>query len=61
LPYSFDPSIELIPANLTRVACLIPISDAERDYIAENGLELLEQQFDEVELKHWEIDRVSVI
>ena len=61
LPYSFDQSLELILTNRTRVACLIPISGAEREYIAENGLEALEQQFDEVNLKHWEIDRVSVV
>jgi suppressor of fused protein SUFU len=61
LPYSFDQSLELILTNRTRVACLIPISGAEREYIAENGLEALEQQFDEVKVKHWEIDRVSVV
>ncbi len=61
LPYSFDQALELIPINRTRVACLIPISSSEREYIAENGLEALEQQFDEVKLKYWEVNRDSVV
>ena len=61
LPYSFDQSLELIPINRTRVACLIPISSSEREYIAENGLEALEQQFDKVKLKYWEVNRDSVV
>lgn len=61
LPYPFAHELELIPANRTRVAWLVPISNVEREYIAENGLEALEQQFDEAQLKHWEIDRASVV
>jgi len=61
LPYPFDQGLELMPSNHARVAWLLPITNAEREYIAENGLEALERQFDEVGLKHWEIDRVSVV
>jgi hypothetical protein len=61
LPYPFDQTIEIIPANHARVAWLLPISTAEREHIAEHGLEALEQKFDEVELKYWETDRSSVI
>lgn len=61
LPYPFAQEIELIPANRARVAWLLPISNVEREYIAENGLEALERQFDEANLKHWEIERPSVV
>ena len=61
LPYSFDQALDLIPTNHTHVACLIPISSSECAYIAENGLEALERQFDEVKLKYWEINRGSVV
>jgi suppressor of fused protein SUFU len=61
LPFPFDQSIEIIPDCHARVGWLLAISDAEREFIAEHGLEALEQRFDDVELKHWKIDRVSVV
>jgi hypothetical protein len=61
LPYPFDQMLEMIPHNHARLAWLLPITSEEREFIAENSLEALEQQFDEANLKYWQIDRKSVV
>lgn len=61
LPYPFDQTLEMIPHNHARLAWLLPITSQEREFIAENSVEALEQQFDELNLKYWQIDRVSVV
>lgn len=61
LPYLFDQKIEVVPDIQAHVAWLLPISNAEREYIAENGLEALEQQFDQAKLKYWDVNRTSVV
>jgi hypothetical protein len=40
---------------------LLPICAAERDFKVVSGLEALESRFDEVGLRYWQVDRVSVV
>jgi len=61
IPFPFEQSIEVIPESDARVGWLLAISNPEREFIAENGLEALEQRFDDVKLKPWEINRASVV
>ena len=63
LPYPFGQKLELMPINDTHahVAWLLPITDEEREYLSQHGLEALEQQFDDSGLEYWDIDRDSVV
>ena len=62
LPYPFGEELEIMPVGNTHahVAWLLPITDAEREFKVQNGLEALEQKFDDAELEYWQINRVSV-
>lgn len=63
LPYPFGEELEILPLNESHahVAWLLPITDAERDFKVQNGLEALEQSFDDAGLKYWDINRISVV
>jgi len=40
---------------------LLPITEAERDFKVDQGLEALEQRFDDVELAYSRVDRASAV
>jgi hypothetical protein len=52
-PYPFGPELE--------VAWLLPITAAERELKKANGLEALEQLFDDARLEYWNPGRASVV
>lgn len=62
LPYPFGPELQTCHVGDRHVEFLwlLPITEAERDLKVASGLEALESRFDEVGLKFWQIDRVSV-
>ena len=55
LPYPFGEELEIMSIENTHahVAWLLPITDKERDYKMKNGLEALEQKFDDTALEYW--------
>ncbi|BAP78369.1 hypothetical protein MT1_1192 [Pseudomonas sp. MT-1] len=63
LPYPFGEELEIMSIDHTHahVAWLLPISDKERDYKMQNGLEALEQRFDDTALEYWDINRKSAV
>lgn len=63
VPYPFGEELELMPLveGHAHVAWLLPITEAERDFKIQHGLEALEQQFEDAELEFWDVDRPSVI
>ena len=63
LPYPFGEELELMALQdgHAHVAWLLPITDAEREFKIQNGLEALEQRFDDAELEFWRVDRDSVV
>lgn len=62
-PYPFGPDLEV--CNFTdwhlHVQWLLPITAAERDFKVREGVEALEQHFDECALEYWILDRKSVV
>ncbi|MEZ8420140.1 suppressor of fused domain protein [Vibrio sp. 10N.261.46.E12] len=63
LPYPFGEELEIMPLKdaHAHVAWLLPITDAEREYKINNGLEALEQKLEDNGLKYWDINRQSVV
>jgi hypothetical protein len=63
LPYPFGPSLELYNCgpHHVRVLWLLPITDAEREFKVREGLEALEQRFDDRGLEYWVPNRASVV
>lgn len=63
LPYPFGPRLEVcdFEGGELRVLWLLPITAAERDYKKREGLEALEQRFDDCGLEYWAHDRASVV
>ncbi len=63
LPYTFGPQLEV--CNIAdwhlRVLWLLPITAVERDFKVREGLEALEQRFDEGALAYWAPLRASVV
>ena len=62
-PCPFGPDLQTCHVGDRHVEFLwvLPISESERDLKVSSGLEALESRFDEVGLKYWQIDRVSVV
>jgi hypothetical protein len=62
-PYPFGPEFEV--CNLSdghiHFLWLLPITEAERKFKMNEGLEAIEQRFDESGLLYWVSDRVSVV
>jgi hypothetical protein len=50
-----------LPGREVRFRWVIPITAAERTYIAERGLDSLEQRFEEAGLEYWDPHRTSVV
>lgn len=62
-PYPFGPDLEICPLieRHTHILWLLPITRAERELKVREGLEALEQRFDDAALEYWSIRRASVI
>ncbi len=62
-PYPLGPELEICCMSDAHihVAWLLPITEAEMEFKAQNGLEALEQKFDDEELAYWNVDRSSVV
>ena len=63
LPYPFGRELEICAwdGGHARLLWLLPITAAERDFRTANGLEALEQRFDDAALQYWDIERASVV
>jgi hypothetical protein len=63
LPYPFDPELgeTHVGARQVDFRWLVPITAAERDFKEAHGQELLEQRFEAVGLRYWEVDRDCVV
>jgi hypothetical protein len=63
LPYPFGPELEVchLSESHLHVLWLLPITATEREFKKREGLEALEQRFDECGLEFWLPDRPSVI
>ena len=63
LPYPFGPELEMChwDGGHARLLWLLPITEAERDFMGDRGLEALEQRFDDAAIRYWEADRPSVV
>jgi hypothetical protein len=62
-PYPFGPKLEIckLPNGQANILWALPITKAERDFKAKNGVEKLEQLFDDVALEFSKPDRQSVV
>ncbi len=63
LPYPLGPELERAQdsSGPVRILWLLPITDQERAFKKDNGLEALEQRFDSARLEYWVPDRASVV
>jgi hypothetical protein len=63
LPYPFGPQLERLDSSGLRARFLwvVPITSSERAFARDRGLEELEQRFDSVGLRYWEVDRAPVV
>ncbi len=63
LPYPFGPGLQTCHVGDRHVDFLrlLPVTAAERDFKAANGLEALESRFERAGLKHWDARRRSVV
>lgn len=61
-PYPFGPELEICPldANHAHITWLLPITQAERDFKVEHGLEALESLFEAEGLEYWDLRRRSL-
>jgi Suppressor of fused protein (SUFU) len=62
-PYPYGPEFEICrwEHGHARILWLLPITESERDFKAEHGLEALEQRFDDVRLRYWDPRRSAVV
>jgi hypothetical protein len=63
VPYLFGPDLEVCELGDRHVHFLwvLPITERERDYKTEHGLEALEQRFEVTGLEYWNPMRDSVV
>jgi hypothetical protein len=63
LPYPFGRDLELCKVNGSHIHLfwLLPITSAERQFKSDNGLEALEELFENQTLEYWRVDRDSVV
>jgi hypothetical protein len=62
LPYTFGPALERLDSEVVsaRFLWLLPITSGERQFAKMNGIDALEERFDEAKLEYWDIARKSV-
>ena len=62
-PYPLGPELEHCddPGGHVQVLWLLPITEQERAFATSNGLEALEQRFDDAALEYWDPNRRSVV
>jgi Suppressor of fused protein (SUFU) len=62
-PYPFGPDLQTCHVGDRHVdfLWLLPVTMAERDFKAANGLEALESRLEEAEVKYWDVRRPSVL
>jgi hypothetical protein len=62
-PYPFGPEFQIccLPNDHAHFCWLLPISEGEREFKIQNGLEQLEQRFDNAGLEYWDVTRPSVV
>jgi suppressor of fused protein SUFU len=63
LPYIFGPDLEACKwrGGHARILWAIPITEAERDFKAEHGLDALEQKFEDEGVRYWDLERESLV
>jgi hypothetical protein len=63
LPYPFGPELEIcnLPNGHLHCLWLLPITAAERELKVREGLEALEQRFDQCAIEYWDLARTSVV
>jgi len=63
LPYPFGPNLEIcdVDGGHLHFLWLLPISSAEHTFLLTNGVEALEQRFEDSALRYWEPGRKSVV
>jgi hypothetical protein len=66
LPYPYGPELETWqtpdePYCHGHILWLLPITRAEREYKVLQGLEALEQRFEQMGIEYWQVDRKSVV
>lgn len=63
LPYPLGPEFEVCCTKSSHVHMLwlLPITEQERDYKVQHGLEALESLFDEKALEYWDFRRESAV
>lgn len=62
-PYPLGPDVEVADwsGGHARLLWLLPITEAERDFKSDHGLEALEQRLEEAALEYWDPHRTSVV
>jgi hypothetical protein len=62
-PYPFGAEFEIcnFDDGHAHLFWLLPITEAERDFKAEYGIEALEQRFEDAELEYWDVGRASIV
>ena len=62
-PYPHGPEFEMCrwEGGHARILWLLPITESERDFKGEHGLEALEQRFDDARLRYWDPGRPAVV
>jgi hypothetical protein len=63
LPYPLGPDFEICNTKNSHVHVLwvLPITESERAFKVENGLEAIESAFDKCALPYWDFTRPSVV
>lgn len=63
LPYPLGPEFEVCPIkdSQSRILWALPITEAERQFKIQYGLDALEDKFDQAELCFWDLARESVV
>jgi hypothetical protein len=63
LPYTFDPQLQVcnFPGWHAHVVWILPITAAEREFKVREGVDALEQKFEDCELEFWVPGRASEV
>ncbi|MCY7347268.1 MAG: suppressor of fused domain protein [Pyrinomonadaceae bacterium] len=62
-PYPLEVDVETckIEDGHAHFFWLLPITESEREYKIKNGVDALEEKFEEAEIKYWDSNRESII